>query len=102
MRLDYQKDVALNGNFQAGASARYPFGDVITLSGGAITPPTIGVFTTSDETCGSRVTVRAQVVDTFYVKDMFGLKYHSEAKQRTLETKLRKAITEGAERAAAS
>ncbi|WP_299946919.1 [protein-PII] uridylyltransferase [uncultured Ruegeria sp.] len=41
-----------------------------------------------------------QVVDTFYVKDMFGLKYHSEAKQRSLETKLRTAITEGAERAA--
>ncbi len=41
-----------------------------------------------------------QVVDTFYVKDMFGLKYHSEAKQRTLESKLRTAITEGAERAA--
>ncbi len=41
-----------------------------------------------------------QVVDTFYVKDMFGLKYHSESKQRALEAKLRKAITEGAERAA--
>ncbi|KUJ78350.1 [protein-PII] uridylyltransferase [Ruegeria profundi] len=41
-----------------------------------------------------------QVVDTFYVKDMFGLKYYSESKQRTLEDKLRKAITEGAERAA--
>ncbi|WP_170406685.1 [protein-PII] uridylyltransferase [Ruegeria arenilitoris] len=41
-----------------------------------------------------------QVVDTFYVKDMFGLKYHSEAKQKTLEAKLRTAITEGAERAA--
>ncbi|SHF38535.1 UTP--GlnB (protein PII) uridylyltransferase, GlnD [Ruegeria intermedia] len=41
-----------------------------------------------------------QVVDTFYVKDMFGLKYHSESKQRTLEAKLRKAIAEGAERAA--
>ncbi len=41
-----------------------------------------------------------QVVDTFYVKDMFGLKYHSEAKQRGLEAKLRAAITEGAERAA--
>ncbi|WP_374041594.1 [protein-PII] uridylyltransferase [Ruegeria sp. YS9] len=41
-----------------------------------------------------------QVVDTFYVKDMFGLKYHSESKQRGLEAKLRKAITEGAERAA--
>ncbi len=41
-----------------------------------------------------------QVVDTFYVKDMFGLKYHSEAKQRGLEAKLRNAIAEGAERAA--
>ncbi|WP_424832423.1 [protein-PII] uridylyltransferase [Ruegeria sp.] len=41
-----------------------------------------------------------QVVDTFYVKDMFGLKYHSESKQRSLESKLRTAITEGAERAA--
>lgn len=41
-----------------------------------------------------------QVVDTFYVKDMFGLKYHSESKQSSLEAKLRKAITEGAERAA--
>ncbi len=40
-----------------------------------------------------------QVVDTFYVKDMFGLKYYSESKQRTLETKLRAAITEGAKRA---
>lgn len=41
-----------------------------------------------------------QVVDTFYVKDMFGLKYYSEAKQKTLEKKLRAAIAEGAERAA--
>ena len=40
-----------------------------------------------------------QVVDTFYVKDMFGLKYHSESKQRSLERKLRKAIDEGVERA---
>ncbi|MEM8655432.1 MAG: [protein-PII] uridylyltransferase [Pseudomonadota bacterium] len=41
-----------------------------------------------------------QVVDTFYVKDMFGLKYYSEAKQKTLEKKLRAAIVEGVERAA--
>ncbi|MEO0502440.1 MAG: ACT domain-containing protein, partial [Pseudomonadota bacterium] len=41
-----------------------------------------------------------QVVDTFYVKDMFGLKYHSESKQRTLEKRLRAAIAEGVERAA--
>ncbi|MEY8837472.1 [protein-PII] uridylyltransferase [Cribrihabitans sp. XS_ASV171] len=41
-----------------------------------------------------------QVVDSFYVKDMFGLKYYSEAKQRALEARLRKAIAEGAERAA--
>ncbi len=40
-----------------------------------------------------------QVVDTFYVKDMFGLKYHAESKQRTLEKKLREAISQGAERA---
>lgn len=40
-----------------------------------------------------------QVVDSFYVKDMFGLKFHSEAKQKTLEKKLREAITKGSERA---
>ncbi len=40
-----------------------------------------------------------QVVDTFYVKDMFGLKFHAESKQRGLEKKLRSAIAEGSERA---
>jgi [protein-PII] uridylyltransferase len=40
-----------------------------------------------------------QVVDTFYVKDMFGLKYYSESKQRSLERRLRQAIEEGVERA---
>ncbi|MCX7300359.1 MAG: [protein-PII] uridylyltransferase [Rhodobacterales bacterium] len=40
-----------------------------------------------------------QVVDTFYVKDMFGLKFHTEAKQKSLERKLREAIELGAERA---
>ncbi|MQQ09746.1 [protein-PII] uridylyltransferase [Epibacterium sp. SM1979] len=40
-----------------------------------------------------------QVVDTFYVKDMFGLKYYSESKQRTLKKKLMEAIKEGAKRA---
>ncbi|WP_428513048.1 [protein-PII] uridylyltransferase [Roseovarius sp.] len=40
-----------------------------------------------------------QVVDTFYVKDMFGLKFHSPAKQRALERKLRQAISEGVEQA---
>ncbi|MBK5945198.1 [protein-PII] uridylyltransferase [Rhodobacter veldkampii DSM 11550] len=45
-------------------------------------------------------TFGAQVVDTFYVKDMFGLKLHSRAKQEALEKKLRQAIAEGAERAA--
>ena len=40
-----------------------------------------------------------QVVDTFYVKDMFGLKFHSESKQKTLEKRLRDAITKGSERA---
>jgi [protein-PII] uridylyltransferase len=39
------------------------------------------------------------VVDTFYVKDMVGLKYYNETKRDTLERKLREAITLGAERA---
>ncbi|MEM6387792.1 MAG: [protein-PII] uridylyltransferase [Pseudomonadota bacterium] len=42
-----------------------------------------------------------QVVDTFYVKDMFGLKFHAKSKQRMLEQKLRNAIIDGAERAKA-
>ncbi|MEO0486189.1 MAG: [protein-PII] uridylyltransferase [Pseudomonadota bacterium] len=40
-----------------------------------------------------------QVVDTFYVKDMFGLKLHAEGRQRSLERKLRAAIAEGAQQA---
>ncbi|MGB1234274.1 MAG: [protein-PII] uridylyltransferase [Planktomarina sp.] len=40
-----------------------------------------------------------QVVDTFYVKDMFGLKYHNAGKQEKLENKLRDAIVRGAEQA---
>ncbi len=40
-----------------------------------------------------------QVVDTFYVKDMFGLKFHSDSKQDALEGKLREAIVKGVERA---
>ena len=42
-----------------------------------------------------------QVVDSFYVKDMFGLKLHSETKRAALERKLRAAIEEGAKRARA-
>ncbi|PRY25556.1 UTP--GlnB (protein PII) uridylyltransferase GlnD [Aliiruegeria haliotis] len=44
-------------------------------------------------------TYGAQAVDTFYVKDMFGLKIHSKSKQKALEKKLVKAIERGAERA---
>ncbi|MEO1239357.1 MAG: [protein-PII] uridylyltransferase [Pseudomonadota bacterium] len=40
-----------------------------------------------------------QVVDSFYVKDNFGLKLHSESRRRSLEKKLRAAIVAGAERA---
>jgi len=40
-----------------------------------------------------------QVVDTFYVKDMFGLKLHSKTKRDMIEKKLRLAMAEGAERA---
>jgi [protein-PII] uridylyltransferase len=42
-----------------------------------------------------------QVVDSFYVKDMFGLKFHSASKQKALEKKLREAIELGVERASA-
>jgi [protein-PII] uridylyltransferase len=44
-------------------------------------------------------TYGAQVVDTFYVKDMFGLKFHSKSKQDVIERKLRSAIEQGSERA---
>jgi [protein-PII] uridylyltransferase len=40
-------------------------------------------------------------VDSFYVKDMFGLKFHSVQKQKQLEKKLRDAIARGSERAQA-
>jgi [protein-PII] uridylyltransferase len=46
-------------------------------------------------------TFGAQVVDAFYVKDMFGLKLHQKHRQEALEKKLRAAIVEGAERAQA-
>jgi len=46
-------------------------------------------------------TYGAQVVDVFYVKDMFGLKLHTAAKQEALERKLRAAIVRVAERAGA-
>ena len=42
-----------------------------------------------------------QVVDSFYVKDMFGLKFHAPGKQKALEKKLREAIEIGVERASA-
>jgi [protein-PII] uridylyltransferase len=45
-------------------------------------------------------TYGAQVVDTFYVKDAFGLKLHSDARKRSLERRLREAIESGAKRAA--
>ena len=44
-------------------------------------------------------TYGAQVVDVFYVKDMFGLKLHAKHRQESLEKKLRQAIAEGAKRA---
>ena len=40
-----------------------------------------------------------QAVDTFYVKDMFGLKFHARGRQDALEKRLRFAIDQGAERA---
>lgn len=44
-------------------------------------------------------TYGVQVVDSFYVKDMFGLKLHSKPRQEALEKKLRDAIEAGAQRA---
>ncbi|KEO52939.1 PII uridylyl-transferase [Thioclava pacifica DSM 10166] len=44
-------------------------------------------------------TYGAQVVDSFYVKDMFGLKLHSQSRQEALENRLRDAIASGAKRA---
>ena len=41
-----------------------------------------------------------QVVDTFYVKDMFGLKFYTPSKQKTLERRLRAAMEDGAARIA--
>ncbi|NIY80534.1 [protein-PII] uridylyltransferase [Celeribacter sp. HF31] len=46
-------------------------------------------------------TYGAQVVDVFYVKDMFGMKLHTESKRKSLEKKLREAIVTGAKRAQA-
>jgi [protein-PII] uridylyltransferase len=46
-------------------------------------------------------TYGVQVVDTFYVKDTFGLKLHSEQRRAGLESKLRDAISRVAERAGA-
>lgn len=46
-------------------------------------------------------TYGAQVVDVFYVKDMFGLKLHAKSRQEALEKKLRQAIKDGADRARA-
>ncbi|MGV6840025.1 MAG: [protein-PII] uridylyltransferase [Planktomarina sp.] len=40
-----------------------------------------------------------QVVDTFYVKDMFGLKYHSEQKRDYIKQNLCEAITLGTQKA---
>ncbi len=40
-----------------------------------------------------------QAVDTFYVKDLTGLKFHSESKRHSLERRLREAIDRGVERA---
>ncbi|MEZ7813960.1 MAG: [protein-PII] uridylyltransferase [Paracoccaceae bacterium] len=44
-------------------------------------------------------TFGAQVVDAFYVKDMFGLKLHAKSRQEALDKKLRQAISDGAKRA---
>ena len=44
-------------------------------------------------------TYGAQVVDSFYIKDAFGLKLHAKGKQEALDRKLRHAMAEGEKRA---
>ncbi len=53
----------------------------------------ISIFTAIIATYGE------QAVDTFYVKDLFGLKLHSKSKQNKILINLRNAIEEGAEKA---
>ncbi|MEE2774927.1 MAG: [protein-PII] uridylyltransferase [Pseudomonadota bacterium] len=53
----------------------------------------ISIFTAIIATYGE------QAVDTFYVKDLFGLKIHSESKQEQILIQLRLAIEKGAEKA---
>ncbi len=59
----YQKDVALNGNYQAGSSTRYAFGDVVTMAQGNYIPPLIGEVRVTAETCGTDATLSAKVID---------------------------------------
>ena len=47
-------------------------------------------------------TYGVQAVDVFYVKDMFGLKLHSQSKRAALEKRLLQAIEQGFEGAMAS
>ena len=58
-------------------------------------------LTNANVTISSAViaTYGEQVVDTFYVKDIVGLKLYSEQRRASLERKLREAIIAGAERA---
>ena len=53
----------------------------------------ISIFTAIIATYGE------QAVDTFYVKDLFGLKLHSKTKQDKILINLRESIEEGAEKA---
>ena len=53
----------------------------------------ISIFTAIIATYGE------QAVDTFYIKDLFGLKLHSKSKQEQISLNLRNSIEEGAEKA---
>lgn len=53
----------------------------------------ISIFTAIIATYGE------QAVDTFYVKDLFGLKIHSKSKQEQILIQLRQAIEKGTEKA---
>jgi [protein-PII] uridylyltransferase len=53
----------------------------------------ISIFTAIIATYGE------QAVDTFYVKDLFGLKLHAKSKQEKILKQLRNSIEQGAEKA---
>ena len=93
--------VPTNISFDNDGSEIYTFVEVDTRDRPGLLCDLTRTFANNNVYIASAViaTYGEQVVDTFYVKDLVGLKFHSEAKRATLERKLREAIAQGAERA---